>query len=60
MFGFQRIKEGVYTPGEIDQRWSDDVEKALEVAERSHRQAARAARADPGAAEGAHVVGDLI
>ena len=27
MFGFQRIKEGVYTPGQIDQRWSDDMEK---------------------------------
>jgi len=26
-FGFQRIKEGVYTPGQIDQRWSDDMEK---------------------------------
>ena len=27
MFGFQRIKEGTYTPGQIDQRWSDDMEK---------------------------------
>jgi regulator of RNase E activity RraA len=27
MFGFQRIKEGVYTPGQIDQRWSDEMEK---------------------------------
>ncbi|HVR71842.1 MAG TPA: RraA family protein [Vicinamibacteria bacterium] len=27
MFGFQRIKEGVYTPGQIDQRWSDDMER---------------------------------
>lgn len=27
MFGFQRIKEGVYTPGQIDQRWTDDMEK---------------------------------
>ena len=27
MFGFQRIKEGVYTPGEIDQRWSDEMER---------------------------------
>jgi regulator of RNase E activity RraA len=26
-FGFQRIKEGVYTPGQIDQRWSDEMEK---------------------------------
>jgi regulator of RNase E activity RraA len=27
MFGFQRIKEGVYTPGQIDQRWSEDMER---------------------------------
>jgi len=27
MFGFQRIKEGKYTPGQIDQRWTDDMEK---------------------------------
>ena len=27
MFGFQRIKEGIYTPGQIDQRWSDAMEK---------------------------------
>jgi 4-hydroxy-4-methyl-2-oxoglutarate aldolase len=27
MFGFQRIKEGIYTPGQIDQRWSDEMEK---------------------------------
>jgi len=27
MFGFQRIKEGLYTPGQIDQRWSDAMEK---------------------------------
>jgi regulator of RNase E activity RraA len=27
MFGFQRIKDGVYTPGQIDQRWSDEMEK---------------------------------
>ncbi|MFC1693535.1 RraA family protein [Candidatus Latescibacterota bacterium] len=26
-FGFQRIKEGVYTPGQIDQRWTEDMEK---------------------------------
>ncbi|MFC1541071.1 RraA family protein [Candidatus Latescibacterota bacterium] len=26
-FGFQRIKEGVYTPGQIDQRWSEEMEK---------------------------------
>jgi 4-hydroxy-4-methyl-2-oxoglutarate aldolase len=27
MFGFQRIKEGKYTPGQIDQRWTDEMEK---------------------------------
>jgi 4-hydroxy-4-methyl-2-oxoglutarate aldolase len=27
MFGFQRIKEDTYTPGQIDQRWTDDMEK---------------------------------
>jgi regulator of RNase E activity RraA len=27
MFGFERIKAGVYTPGQIDQRWSDAMEK---------------------------------
>jgi len=27
LFGFQRIKEGTYTPGQIDQRWSDEMEK---------------------------------
>ena len=27
MFGFQRLHEGVYTPGEIDSRWSDEMEK---------------------------------
>jgi regulator of RNase E activity RraA len=27
MFGFQRIKEGTYTPGQIDQRWTDDMER---------------------------------
>jgi hypothetical protein len=27
LFGFQRIKEGKYTPGQIDQKWSDVMEK---------------------------------
>ncbi len=26
MFGQQRLKEGVYTPGQIDRRWTDDIE----------------------------------
>jgi regulator of RNase E activity RraA len=36
MFGFQRIKEGVYTPGQIDQRWSDDMEKDFSKWLRDH------------------------
>lgn len=27
MFGHQRLREGVYSAGEIDARWSDDIEK---------------------------------
>ena len=27
MFGFRRIKEKVYTPGQIDQKWTDEMEK---------------------------------
>jgi len=27
LFGFRRIKEGVYTPGQVDQRWSDTMER---------------------------------
>jgi 4-hydroxy-4-methyl-2-oxoglutarate aldolase len=26
-FGHQRLREGKYTPGQIDARWSDDIEK---------------------------------
>lgn len=26
-FGHQRLKEGKYTPGQIDTRWSDDIER---------------------------------
>jgi 4-hydroxy-4-methyl-2-oxoglutarate aldolase len=26
-FGHQRLREGVYTPGEIDRRWTEDIEK---------------------------------
>ena len=35
-FGFLRIKEGVYTPGQIDQRWSDDMEKDFSQWLRDH------------------------
>jgi hypothetical protein len=27
MFGHQRLKEGKYTAGQIDTRWSDEIEK---------------------------------
>jgi 4-hydroxy-4-methyl-2-oxoglutarate aldolase len=36
MFGFLRIKEGVYTPGQIDQRWSDEMEKDFSKWLREH------------------------
>ena len=26
-FGHQRLKEGTYSPGQIDTRWSDEIEK---------------------------------
>jgi hypothetical protein len=26
-FGHQRLREGKYTPGQIDRRWSEDIEK---------------------------------
>jgi hypothetical protein len=27
MFGHQRLREGTYTAGQIDTRWSDEIEK---------------------------------
>ena len=27
LFGKQRLREGKYTPGQIDRRWSDDIKK---------------------------------
>ena len=27
LFGHQRLKEGKYTAGQIDSRWSDEIEK---------------------------------
>jgi regulator of RNase E activity RraA len=29
MFGHQMLKEGIYTPGEIDGRWSDEIKAAF-------------------------------
>ena len=26
-FGFERLKAGAYSPGEIDDRWTDEIEK---------------------------------
>ena len=26
-FGIRRLKEGKYTPGQIDQQWSDEIKK---------------------------------
>lgn len=27
LFGIERLKEGKYTPGQIDNKWSDKIEK---------------------------------
>ena len=27
LFGITRLKEDVYTPGQIDNKWSDEIEK---------------------------------
>jgi regulator of RNase E activity RraA len=35
-FGFERLKAGVYTPGQIDQRWSDEIEKDFSQWLRDH------------------------
>ena len=29
-FGFARLKAGVYTPGQIDTRWAEEIEKDFE------------------------------
>jgi regulator of RNase E activity RraA len=29
MFGHQMLKEGIYTPGQIDGKWSDDIKEAF-------------------------------
>jgi len=29
MFGHEMLKKGVYTPGEIDSRWTDAIKKAF-------------------------------
>jgi len=35
-FGFERLKAGVYTPGQIDGRWSDEIEKDFSQWLRDH------------------------
>ena len=27
LFGISRLKEGIYTPGQIDNKWTDEIEK---------------------------------
>lgn len=36
MFGHQRLREQKYTPGQIDTRWSDDIEKDFSAWLRDH------------------------
>jgi hypothetical protein len=36
MFGHERLRTGVYTPGQIDTRWSDEIEKDFSVWLREH------------------------
>ncbi len=57
LFGHQRLREGRYTAGQIDTRWSPEIERDLPVVESEHRQAAGAPRADPGTAEGTDLIG---
>src|ERR1044072_3788471 len=37
MFGHQRLKEGKYSPGQIDTRWSDEIEKDFSKWLNEHR-----------------------
>lgn len=36
-FGHQRLKEGTYSPGQIDSRWSDEIEKDFSQWLRDHQ-----------------------
>ncbi|MDH3652492.1 MAG: RraA family protein, partial [Saprospiraceae bacterium] len=36
MFGISRLKAGVYTPGQIDSQWTDDIEKDFSQWLRDH------------------------
>jgi hypothetical protein len=39
MFGKQRLREGVYTPGQIDARWTDEIEADFSRWLEDHRDA---------------------
>lgn len=39
MFGHERLRTGVYTPGQIDTRWSDEIEKDFSGWLREHMDA---------------------
>ena len=39
MFGHERLRTGVYTPGQIDARWSDEIEKDFSGWLREHMDA---------------------
>ena len=32
LFGISRLKEGKYTPGQIDNKWSEEIEKDFKIA----------------------------
>jgi len=36
-FGIQKLKEGIYSPGQIDSRWSDEIEKDFSQWLRDHQ-----------------------
>ena len=36
LFGISRLKEGIYTPGQIDNKWSDEIEKDFSKWIRDH------------------------
>ena len=36
LFGITRLKEGVYTPGQIDNKWSEEIEKDFSKWIRDH------------------------
>ena len=60
MFGKQRLREGKYTPGQIDDRWTDEMEADFsEWLEGPHGRAAGPEGGHPGPAEGTDVVREI-